>query len=147
MNQEGGETHLDAPAGADLQQIREILFGSQFRDVLRQLRGLFDIRTRDVNELRCEMSRRVEALEAYIQKEAGALRQRIEAERGQHEDAARALERRMDQFEQTTAQGQRELRQQILAQSKEFLDELHRLREEITQALGPNVEAAHAEAA
>jgi hypothetical protein len=125
-----------APAGGEnVDKIRDILFGTQMRDYDKRFQRLEERLLKESADLREDSRKRFDALEAYIKKEFEALGMRISAEKTartddvQHlsegmKDLARNAERRAANLEDHVNQGQAELRQQILEQSKSLNDDM-----------------------
>lgn len=137
---------LPTSSTASLEQVRELLVGSQFREMERKLARVDAHLAAESEELRKELRRRLEVLEAHLQRESEALVTRFESERSAHADAITSanrearetmttLEQRIKRMEESLARAQRELRQQILDQAKAFLDETQRTRDEIASTL------------
>jgi hypothetical protein len=138
------EVETSPPMGLD--QIREILFGAFYRELERRL-SRSDLHSNNRSkELEQESRRRNEVLETHLQKDIDALAARVEhalveasdalhtVER-ENRDAIAALEKRLSKAEEAGASAQRELRTQMLAQAKSFLDEMQRLRTELVATL------------
>jgi hypothetical protein len=125
-----------------LEQVREILFGPQQRELTRRLARVDIHSAAQAEELRHETARRLEVLEAYVRRELEGLVATTEAQRTvqfegiekttrETRDTIRALEQRVAKLEEGAVRTQRELREQILAQAKSFLEEVHRARQEL----------------
>jgi len=129
-----------------LEQVREILFGASFRELERKL-ARSDVHTSTRSrEIEQEARKRTEVLEAHLRAEIGALVSRAdqgfsdaaEAVRNitrEDREAVSALEKRIAKAEEAGIVAQRELRNQLLAQAKSFLDELQKLRAELIATL------------
>jgi len=59
---------VEAHEGANVDKIRDILFGSQMRDYDKRFGRLEDRLIKDAESLREEMKKRFETLEAFVQK-------------------------------------------------------------------------------
>jgi hypothetical protein len=127
-------------------QVREILVGAIQRDLERRIAKLEANAVVRIGELQQEVRRRIDVIEAHLRKEIEALSARLEGEVVELKDGMRALTRehretgtasdqRVAKLEETVAHAQHELRTQILDQAKSFLDELHQMREEVTDTL------------
>ncbi len=129
-----------------LGQLREILVGATVRDLERRLaRAEAHMSARSL-ELEEEGRRRMEVIESHLRKESDALTARLERELVQTNEAIRAVTRehresiaaadqRASKVEESLVRAQREFREQLLQQAKGFLDELVRLRREVTDTL------------
>src|ERR1700722_528307 len=77
--------------GANVDKIRDILFGSQMRDYDKSFGRLEDRLIKDAEALRDEMKRRFESLEAFVQKELESLGQRLKAEKSERGESVKDL--------------------------------------------------------
>jgi hypothetical protein len=136
------------PSGAldSLSQLREILFGEIQRDLERRLTRADAHLAARASELEQQGRRRMEVVETHMRRETEALTARLErelAERGdalraitrEHRESLTALEQRVTKVEESVVRVQHELRDQLLEQAKSFLDELQRIRHELTETL------------
>ena len=130
-----GGTEALAAGGGNLEKIREILFGAQVHDFEKRFTRLEEKLLKETADSRTETKKRFDAMEAFIRKEIESLVDRIKAEQGERADAlkeisrevrdtAKNLEKKLVQLDEQTTKGQRELRQQILDQSKSLSDEI-----------------------
>ncbi len=146
---EGDGQELDArgdgaaPAeGGNIDKIRDILFGGQMRDYERRFARLEDRLVKEAADLRTDTRRRFETLEAFIKQELEALGERLQSEQRTRDEAVQdvsrtlketqqALERKLAQFDEQSARGQRDLRQQLLEQSKSLSEEIRQKHDEL----------------
>ena len=130
----GGAEAL-AAGGGNLEKIREILFGAQVHDFEKRFTRLEEKLLKETADSRAETKKRFDAMEAFIRKEIESLVDRVKTEQGERSDAlkeisrdlrdtAKNLEKKLVQLDEQTTKGQRELRQQILDQSKSLGDEI-----------------------
>jgi DNA anti-recombination protein RmuC len=130
----------------NIDKIRDILFGVQMRDYEKRFARLEERLMKESSDLRDETRKRFDSLEAYIKQEMEALVQRFTAEQGARaesfeqlsqgiKETTRAFEKRAAQMDEQTAKGQRELRQQILDQSKSLNDEIRQKHQEMLQTI------------
>jgi hypothetical protein len=128
-----------SPGVENLDKVRDILFGSQMRDNERRFGRLEERLAKDAGDLRDETRKRLDSLEAFVRKEVQSLLERLKAEQAQRnegdkelatelKDAAKALQARATELADAAAEAQRELRQEILDQSKVLRDELQAAR-------------------
>lgn len=130
----------------NVDKIRDILFGNQMRDYERKFARLEERIMKEVTRLREESSKRFDDLETYLNKEVESLDNRLKNEQNARSEAEKDLtdelsktfkhlEKKMtdmdDQFNNTT----RDLRQQILDQSKILSLEIGKKYDETSQAL------------
>jgi seryl-tRNA synthetase len=101
---------------------------------------------KESNELREDTRRTVEALETFVKKEFEALINRLQAEQQSREgsiqgvsrelhDTAKALETKLAQFDNRSTEAQRDLRQQLLDQSKGLNEEIRRKYDDVSSVL------------
>ncbi len=119
----------------NVDRIREILFGSQMREYGQRFGQIEERLLRETGELKAEIRRRLDALEAYARQETGALADRLNTERterveganrasNEFADALRALEKRLLQSDEQTSKDLRELRQLSLERHRSLWEEL-----------------------
>jgi hypothetical protein len=137
-----------APLAADasLEQIRDILIGSAVRDTDKKLARLEERLLKEQEEFKEDTRRHIESLEVFVQKEVESLTARLQVERDTRDAALRAwtqelkdvvsgFEKRTSQLDEQTAKAQRELRQQILEQSKTLRDEFRGQYRQLSDAV------------
>ena len=119
----------------NVDRIREILFGSQMREYAQRFTQLEERLLRETSDLKTEVRRRLDSLEAYTRQEIDALSDRLKTERSERTEtierisleadkAARALERRLVQSDDQVSRELRELRQLTLERHRSLSDEL-----------------------
>lgn len=129
-----------------LEHVREILFGAQTRDIERRLARLDARLTGELATIREELRRRFADLEEHVRGEIEAMSTRVEAEATARVDAhsllaketrekATALELRVNRMDEASARDRRELRRQILEQSKELDERIATARQELMSSL------------
>jgi DNA anti-recombination protein RmuC len=139
------------PAGdTSLDQIRDLLIGAVVRDTDKRLVRIEERLLKEQEDLKEDARRRFESLEVFVKKEMESLAERIQAGHNTRDEALRALaqelqdvasgfEKRLTQLDEHTARALRELRQQILDQSKTLRDEYRgqyrQLSESVSRAL------------
>ena len=130
----------------NLEKVRDILFGSQMREVDRRFLRLEERLVKETRDLKDDIKRRLDALEAYTNKEADDLGGQIRQEHGERVDAharlsrelaetSGAFERRSAALDEQIAKGQREIRQMILEQQQRLSDEMRAKVDEVLAAL------------
>jgi hypothetical protein len=136
----------DSPGAGNLEKVRDILFGNQMREVDRRFARLEERIVKDTRDLKDDIKRRLDALEAYTTKETETLAGHIRQEHGDRVDAnarlareladtAGAFERRSAGLDEQLAKGQREIRQHILEQEQRLSEDLRGRIEEVLAAL------------
>jgi DNA anti-recombination protein RmuC len=132
--------------GGNIDKIRDILFGVQMRDYEKRFARLEERLLKESSDLREETKKRFDSLELYIKHEMEALTERLTAEQNARtesleqlsqgvKDTFRAFDKRAAGMDEQSAKGQRELRQQILEQSKNLSDEIRQKHGELLAAL------------
>jgi len=120
---------------SNIEKIRSILFGNQMRDYEARFVRLEAQASQESAELRADFRRRFESLEGYVRQELDALNERLTSEyhdrSGAMQDVQRTVEalgqgldKRVHQLDEQMSKAQRELRQQLLAQSKQQRDDM-----------------------
>lgn len=132
--------------GESLDKVRDILFGSQSREYEKRFARLEDRLLKEASDLREDLKRRFDTLEVYIKKEVEALTTSLKAEQEQRTESnremsaglsetARAFEKRTGQLGEHLTTSERELRQQLLEQSKTLSDDIRRKHDSITSVV------------
>lgn len=139
-------TVVDQPGVGNLEKVRDILFGNQMRDVDRRFARLEERIVKETRDLKDDIKRRLDALEAYSTKESDTLAGHIRQERDDRVDAnarlareladtAGAFERRSASLDEQLAKGQREIRQHILEQQQRLSEDMRERIDEVLAAL------------
>lgn len=135
-----------AQGGESLDKVRDILFGSQAREYEKRFIRLEERLLKEASDLRDELRKRFDTLESYTRKEVESLAARLKAEHEQRTESARdisrhldetsgALERKASELDEHLTATQRELREQILDQSKSISDEIRQKHEATAAAM------------
>ena len=130
----------------NVDKIREILFGGNMRDYDKRFSRLDERLAKESSDLRSETKRLFDSLETFVKKEFEALNNRLESEQKLRHEAvqdvsqelrytAKALDAKLAQFDTQTTQAQRELREQLLDQSKSLSEEIRRKHDEVSSVL------------
>ena len=152
------EAGADVLGGGNLDQVREILFGSQSRGLDKRLARLEEELPKRVTEIREELKRGLATLEAYARTEIDSLNERLRAEvkerdRGDElaaaklEEASKGLRKDLGQAGERSTAAERDMRQQMLAQAKRLDDEIQRRADDLAAALARAVEELRLEKA
>ncbi len=142
QNAAGTRTPDAETAAGNLDKVRDLLFGGQMRDYDRKFARLEERLVKETSELREEMKKRLGALESYMKSEVESLSDRLKAEQDSRstsaKDLARELRETAQQFEQKASQlddlvarTQRELRQQLHAQTQELAEDIRQRVEDV----------------
>lgn len=130
----------------NIDKIRDIIFGSQMRDYQHRFTRLEELMKKEMKSLQEDMKRRLDALEAYTQKEIQAVVKQVKAEReeraasgdslaGDLKSARAALEDRLGRMRDEQDESNRALQQQLLDQSKTLSDALQAKSADIMETL------------
>ena len=133
----------DPAESGNIDKIREIIFGGHMRDYDKRFMRLEARLIKESADLREETKRRFEVLETFIKREFEALAERLQVEQRHREESVQglsraltetgqALEGKLLQFDEGAARGQRDLRQQILDQSRSLSEEIHQKHAEMS---------------
>jgi DNA anti-recombination protein RmuC len=129
-----GQSGQAGPAG-NVEQIREILFGPQMREYGQRFTRIEERLSQETEELKAEVRRRLDALEAYTRQEVKDLGERLRAERGERTESAsrlsqsladsvKSLERCLTESDERMSNVLSELRQSTFDRIKGVLDDL-----------------------
>jgi hypothetical protein len=141
------QTLVPEVTGANsLDKVRDILFGSQARDYEKRFARLEERLTKESSDLKNDVKRRFDMLESYIKRELETLGERLRGEQNERHDATTQLsgdvkqmsinfERRASQLDELLMRIQRELRDQMLEQSKDLSDDIRQKHESLLQSL------------
>jgi hypothetical protein len=130
----------------NVDRIRNILFGSQMRDYDGRFQRLEERLVRDAAEVRGDLQKRLEALEAFMKGEVESMTNRVRGENAERnqalgklahalEETARGIELKLNNLDTQTANDIRELRQQLLEQSKTLSGEIREKHEQMKSGL------------
>ena len=145
-----GRSPLADQGPGNVDKIRDILFGSQMRDYEQRFARLEESLRKESADLRDSTRKRIDTLESFIKKELESLEMRLKSEKEERsathdqvtaelKNAAAALSRKIGEVEDHHSQGQRELRNDLLQQSKDLGDEIRAKTEELTSLLDRRV--------
>jgi len=130
------------PAAGNIDKIRDILFGSNMRDYEQRFSRLEEALKKESLDLRETTRRHLEALEGFVHKELAALDARLNTERDERSDghsrlaadlssASTSILKKIGEIENHEAQAKREIRSDLLQQSKELSDAIRSKGEEL----------------
>lgn len=122
-------------SSTNVDQIREILFGADKRQIDQRFEQLRDFLEQRTDELRQEVRRRMDTFELFFKKEIETLRAEVAAERADRSRAASdaqrdarqaldALGQRLDNSNQQMSAAQTALRADLLNQCRQILDQI-----------------------
>ncbi|PAX60458.1 hypothetical protein [Brunnivagina elsteri] len=141
-----GNNGYDLAGVNSLDKVRDILFGNQLRDVEKKFPRLEERLFKECVNSREENKKRLDSLESYIKQELESLSKQMKQEQGSHDETLQnlaeenkkittALENKLNQFDEHVNTSQREMREQILNQSKSLHDDILQKYEEILEIL------------
>lgn len=144
----------DQGESGNIDKIREIIFGGHMRDYDKRFTRLEERLIKEGSDLREDTKRRFEVLEMFIKREFEALADRLQTEQRHREEStqslaralaesSQALEAKLLQFDESSARGQRDLRAQILDQSRTLSEEIRQKHAEMSVALEREVAGLH----
>ena len=133
-------------AGNNVDKIRDILFGSQMRDYESRFARLGETLLKESADLRQSTAKSLESLEAYFKTEMEALGARQKAERDERSSAlkqmakdmkriAESLDKKIEETDDHSSEGQAAIRKEMLAMSKNLLDQIRVKNEEVLAVL------------
>jgi hypothetical protein len=136
----------DVAGAGSIDKIRDILFGAQARDFDKRFARLEERLTKESSDLREAVRKRFDSLENYIRQEFESLSERLKMEQTERVEAVQgisqdmknsaiAFEKRIGQLDDQLARGQRDLRQQILDQSRSLSEDIQHKHNEVSAAL------------
>jgi hypothetical protein len=137
--------HTDSGPG-NIDKIRDILFGSNMRDYEQRFSRLEEALKKESSDLRESTRRHLETLEAFVHKELAALEGRLNAERDERSEShsrlatdlsatSTSILKKIGEMESYEAQAKREIRSDLLQQSKELSDAIRNKGEELIALL------------
>lgn len=133
MSRHGENGTFDESGNVD--RIRNILFGSQMRDYDGRFQKLEERLAREAGELRGDLQRQLQALEAFMKGEVESMTNRVKTEQSErvqaiqqlaHEmgETVKGLELKISNLDSQAAKDIRDLRGQLLEQSKTLGEEM-----------------------
>lgn len=144
-------TSGDLSMGGNLDKVRDILFGTQMRESDRKLSRLEEHLLKECADIKEDTRIRFEALEVFVKKELESLSERLKSEQNARHDAVRdfsqelkdvskSFDKRFSQIEEQGTKAQRDLRQQILDQSRTLRDETWGKYRELSEAISRDIQ-------
>ena len=138
--------------GENIDKIRDILFGSQTRQIEKKLTAMEDKIDKDIQSLRSETKTTLDTLEQFLRKEMQSLSDQLageKSERGESvdnlsakiADTKKALEKKMGLLSDKMVKDQSDTQEQILKQSKNLLEEMHQKNDALQNRLDQSVES------
>ena len=149
-----GVDHASDTGSVD--KIRDIIFGNQMRDYNKRFTNLEERILQEIRELRDETKNRLDTMQSYIQKEIDSLSNRLNAEQKLRTESlekvtnefkveTKSISESIERLTDQQSQDSRDLRQQLLEQSKSFSNEITKKHEESSTALDRSVQQLRAD--
>ena len=140
------------PDGENIDKIRDILFGSQSRQIEKKLSAVEDKIDKEIDFLRSEAKTTLGAFEQFVRKELQSLSEQLNRERSERAetverlsdrvaDTQKALEKKLGLINDKVVSDQRETQEQILLQTKKLLDEMHEKNDGLQKRMDQSIEA------
>ena len=140
---------------ASVDKIRDILFGNQMRDYERKFGFLEERLLKEIADLRDETGNRIDSIETYIKKEVESLSDRLKAEQDirsesdqktlkELHETAKTLSENVEKLDAKQGKDARDLRQQLLEQSKNLSGEIRKKHQESSTTLHQSVQELQA---
>ena len=161
-NRRSGEASAEPKAAehssetGSVDKIRDIIFGNQMRDYDKRFTHLEERTLQEIKDLRDETKNRLDTMQSYIQKEIDSLSNRLNTEQKIRTESlekvandfkvhTKAISESIERLEDQQSQDSRDLRQQLLEQSKNFSNEISKKHEESSAALDRSAQRLHAD--
>jgi len=132
-----------APNAGNVDKIRDILFGSNMREYEQRFARLEEALKKESLDLRETTRRHLEALEGFVHKELAALESRLATEREERSESHSRLAAKIGEVENHEANAKREIRNDLLQQSKELTDNIRNKGEELVALLERRAQELH----
>jgi DNA repair exonuclease SbcCD ATPase subunit len=148
---EKNATNGELREGANVDKIRDILFGSNMREYEKRFARLEEKLTKSSEALREDLKKRFDSLETYVRDEIESINQRIKAEKGERSeslkeltretrDSSKTAEKKLSQLEEQLSETQADLRSRILDQSKSLSNQIQKTKEEMEASIDHEAE-------
>ncbi|MEZ4607513.1 MAG: hypothetical protein R2880_06595 [Deinococcales bacterium] len=129
-----------------IEQVRDLLFGSQVKEQEKQLSQLEQRIMREHEVLRSDVRQQLNELESFLKQEFDSLSQRLKREESSRHEAheqmghslkefSQKVQRQFQQVEERTTSAEQALRQQLLERNKQLGDEMQRRYEHLNSKL------------
>ena len=130
----------------NIDKIRDIIFGSNMRDYEQRFGRLEETLKKESLDIRDTTRRHLEALEAFVHKELAAQESRLNIERDERSEShsrltadlaanSASIFKKIGELDNQEAQAKREIRNDLLQQSKELTDAIRNKGEELVALL------------
>jgi hypothetical protein len=140
------------PDGENIDKIRDILFGSQSRQIEKKLSAVEEKIDKEIDFLRSETKTTLNAFEQFVRKELQSMSDQLNRERSERAestdslsdrvaDTQKAVEKKLGQLSDKVVNDQRDTQEQILLQTKNLLDEMHEKNNGLQKRMDQSIEA------
>lgn len=145
------ESTKATPAGsANLEQVRDILFGKSFQELEKRFNEMQDSLSSEITKLKEETKEMFDGLENYVRNEISSLDEQLKSEVNERDQniikintEATNLAQKVSNFEKNSNKIHGELRNQIHDISKKFSDDLSKSRKEILEQMNKSANELH----
>jgi len=148
-------TASDQGGSNNLEKIRDILFGGQMREVEKRFSRLEDRLTKLSSDLRDDLTKSLTSLETFVKKEIESFNDRFLTESNERGGAVKTLSlelkalsdfswQKLNQLDEQGTKNLRELRLQLLDQSKALSEEIREKHNELALVVEQAVQQLHA---
>ena len=146
MKTEKKKEGIEVPEDGNIDKIRDILFGSQSRDFERRFSRMEERMAGEVSDMREDIRKKLDTLEEYIKSEVKSLTERLSSEQNSRADAVKNLsddlkdlshnfDKKVTAINEQSAKSESEFRQQLMAQSKNLSEEIHKKHNDALNSL------------
>ena len=97
-NEEKANANGEVRDGANVDKIRDLIFGSQMRDYEKRFTRLEERLAKAADALRDDMKKRFDALESFVGQEMESLGQRLKTEKSERAESLKDLSREIARF-------------------------------------------------
>ncbi|MFH1113562.1 MAG: hypothetical protein V1792_06540 [Pseudomonadota bacterium] len=150
------EAGVSAEGRDNMDKIRDLLFGSQVRDMEAGLARLEERLLREMGTIREEFRSRLETLESFVRTELETLSEQLGSEKDQRSEAVKdlaaelagtvkAFDQKVRDLDKQSNAVAKDLRDQLHAQSKRLTDEAVKRQEEAIRAFQDTTNRIRAE--
>ena len=137
--------------GENIDKIRDILFGSQTRQIEKKLITMEGKIDKEIASLRSETKTTLDTLEQFLRKELQSLSDQLTSEKSERAESVenlsdkitetkKALEKKLSQLSDKVIKDQRETQEQILQQAKNLLEEMHQKNDALQKRMDQSME-------
>lgn len=135
----------------NIDKIRDILFGSQTRQIEKKLTAIEDKIDAEIQSMRSETKTTLDTLELFLRKEMQSLSDQLAGEKTERGDSVenlsekiagtqKTLEKKLGQLGDKVVKDQRDTQEQILKHSKTLMEEIHQKSDAIEKRMDQSVE-------